>query len=73
MAVEFLSKWASSRFLELSVYTQTEIGALCSISIRRNVVVTVLTGKFSRDFAFGSQYCQFRRKITPSIVGCFDC
>jgi hypothetical protein len=49
------------------VYTPIELGALRSI--RRNVVVTVLTRKSSLDFAFGSRYYRFRGKVTPSIVG----
>jgi hypothetical protein len=49
------------------VYTPIEVGALGSI--RRNVVVTVLTRKSSLDFAFGSRYCRFRGRISPSIVG----
>jgi len=52
------------------VDTPIEVGVLCSI--RRNVVVTVLTRKASHDFGFGSWYCRFRGKITPSSVGCLD-
>jgi len=63
VAVECLRKWASSRLLELYVYTQTEIGALRSN--RRKVVVTVLTRNSSLNFAIGSRYCRFVSEITP--------
>ena len=53
MAVECLRNWASSRLPELSVYTPIEVGG--NRSIRRNVVVTVLTRNSSVDFAFGAR------------------
>jgi len=48
------------------VHAPIEVGAPCSL--RRNVVVTVLTRKSSLDFSFGSRYCRFRGKITPSVA-----
>jgi hypothetical protein len=67
VAVECLRRWASSRLLELSVYTPIELGGIRSI--RRHDIVTVLTGNSCFDFAFGSRYCLFRGKIAPLIVG----
>jgi len=49
------------------MYKPIEVDALHSI--RRHEVVTMLTRDLSLDFAFGSQYCRFRSKIEPWIVG----
>jgi len=49
------------------MYTQIEVGALGSI--RKNVVVAVLTRKSSLDFAFCSRYGRIQGSDHSVIVG----
>jgi hypothetical protein len=67
LAIESLCKWASSRLLELEVYTHIRVGALRSN--RRIVVVTVLTRKSSLTALLVLYMAAVRGTVAPSIVG----